>query len=168
MFRTALLIGAIAIVLPTWAQSTGFSDVPDDHWAAPAVKEVVARGIMKGFPDGTFRGDKPVTRFELAVTLARFMQQVEESLKDLKARTPKVSINLPIKPNHWAFADLQFLVGRGYVPPDSVLLRDLTKPVDTEIVGAVLAQALTGLVDRYTVSPEELKIPEAGPPYRQD
>jgi hypothetical protein len=174
MFRTARCTGAIALIamaivaLPIRAQTTEFKDVPPDHWAAEAVKEVVAKGIMKGFPDGTFRGDQPVTRYELAVTLARFMQRVEESLKDLKARTPKVSIAVPVKPQHWAFQDLQFLVHHGYISEDSPLLRDLSKPVDPDTVSAVLAQAMIGLVERYTISPEELEVPEAGPPYRMD
>ncbi|MEJ5250779.1 MAG: S-layer homology domain-containing protein [Chthonomonadetes bacterium] len=171
MFRTAYLIGAIALAIatmPTFAQDVEFKDVPPDHWAAPAVKEVVAMGIMKGFPDGTFRGDQPVTRYELAVTLARFMRHVEESLKDLKARTPKVSIAVPLKPQHWAFSDLKFLIERGYVSEESPLLRDLSKPVDPDTVSAVLAQAVIGLVERYTISPEELQIPEAGPPFRMD
>ncbi|MER3474739.1 MAG: hypothetical protein C4335_12065 [Armatimonadota bacterium] len=171
MFRTARWIGAIAIALatlPVFAQTTAFKDVPPDHWAVSAVKEVVAKGIMKGFPDGTFRGDQPVTRYELAVTLARFMRQVEESLKDLKARTPKVSFKVPVKPQHWAFADLQFLVEHGYIPEDSPLLKNLSKPVDPDTVSAALAQAMIGLVERYTISPEELQVPEAGPPYRVD
>ncbi|GBC94901.1 S-layer protein SlpA [bacterium HR16] len=174
MFRTARYTGAIAliaiaiVVLPAPAQTTEFKDVPPDHWAADAVKEVVAKGIMKGFPDGTFRGDQPVTRYELAVTLARFMRQVEESLKDLKARTPKVSIAVPVKPQHWAFKDLQFLISHGYISEESPLLRDLSKPADTDTVSAVLAQAIIGLVERYTISPEEMEIPEPGPPYRVD
>lgn len=171
MFRTACLTGAIAIAIaaiPAFAQTTEFKDVPPDHWAAPAVKEVVAKGIMKGFPDGTFRGDQPVSRYELAVTLARFMRQVEESIKDLKARTPKVSIAVPVKPQHWAFADLQFLISRGYAPEGSPLLVNPFEPVDPDTVSAVLAQAMIGLVERYTISPDELQVPEAGPPFRLD
>jgi hypothetical protein len=172
MVRTLCVAGAIAMFTLTQAvsaqQLTEFKDVPPDHWAAPAVKELAAKGIMKGFPDGTFRGNQPVTRYELAVTLARFMRQVEEGLKDLKARTPRVSLAVPVKPQHWAFADLQFLVNRGYLPEDSPLLRDLMKPVDSDTVSAVLAQAMIGLVERYTISPEELQIPEGGPPLRLD
>ncbi|GIV17416.1 MAG: hypothetical protein KatS3mg022_2851 [Armatimonadota bacterium] len=166
--RVVASIAVAIVALPSLAQTAGFKDVPPDHWAAAAVQEVVAKGIMKGFPDGTFRGDQPVTRYELAVTLARFMRQVEESLKDLKARTPQVSIAVPVKPQHWAFKDLQFLVSHGYISEESPLLHDMYKPVDPDTVGAVLAQAMTGLVERYTISPEELEIPEAGPPYRMD
>ncbi len=167
--RCALALWLTAVVaLPLVAQPLEFKDVPPDHWAAAAVREVVAKGIMKGFPDGTFRGDQPVTRYELAVALARFMRHVEESLKDLKARTPRVSLPVPVKPQHWAFRDLQFLVSRGYVAEGSPLLRDLHQPVAPDMVSVVLAQALVGLVERYTLSPEDLEIPEAGPPYRLD
>jgi hypothetical protein len=47
-------------------------------------------------------------------------------------------------------------------------LREPYKPVDPDTVSAVLAQAIIGLVERYTISPEDLQVPEAGPPYRMD
>lgn len=158
------LVGSAGVL----AQTAEFKDVPPDHWAAAAVKELAALGIVNGFPDGTFRGDQPITRYELAVALARFMRHLEESLKDLRARTPKVSLPTPLPPKHWAFKDLDFLVKRGYVGEGSPLLRDLAKPVDPPILSAVLAQAIIGLVERYTLSPEELEIPQPGPPYRMD
>ncbi|WAM34563.1 S-layer homology domain-containing protein [Caldicellulosiruptor morganii] len=43
-----------------------FSDLPQNHWAYNAVKFMVERGIITGYPDGTFRPDNPVTRAEFA------------------------------------------------------------------------------------------------------
>jgi hypothetical protein len=61
----------------TWGRSAGakpgpsaFSDVPIVHWAAKFVEKVRAMGLMQGYPDGTFRGDKPLTRYEMAAVLA--------------------------------------------------------------------------------------------------
>ena len=49
--------------------------LPDDdystHWAVKDIDWAVERGLMKGYPDGTFKPDKPVTRAELAVILHR-------------------------------------------------------------------------------------------------
>ncbi|MFZ5639073.1 MAG: N-acetylmuramoyl-L-alanine amidase [Bacillota bacterium] len=44
-------------------------DVPPDHWAAAAVKWAVETGYMKGYEDGTFRGDQGLTRYEEAAVL---------------------------------------------------------------------------------------------------
>jgi hypothetical protein len=44
----------------------GFADVPPDYWAEPFIKVVVRRGILQGFPDGTFKPEQVVTRSEFA------------------------------------------------------------------------------------------------------
>jgi hypothetical protein len=58
-------------------------DVPDDHWAAGAVYDLVKMGVTKGYPDGTFRGTKPITRFETAIFLSKLAKAVGGD--DLKA-----------------------------------------------------------------------------------
>ena len=46
-----------------------FSDIPDEHWARTAVCDIAAENIMGGYPDGTFRGNRNITRYELALIL---------------------------------------------------------------------------------------------------
>jgi len=53
------------------------SDLPKDHWDHEAVHALVTSGILDGYPDGTFRGKNLVTRYALAVTLARAVQQLQ-------------------------------------------------------------------------------------------
>ena len=48
-----------------------FNDVPKNHWAYKYVKTMADNQIMEGYGDGTFRGDKNITRFELALILAQ-------------------------------------------------------------------------------------------------
>lgn len=64
-----------------------FKDVPDDHWAASAVYDLVKLGVTKGYPDGTFRGNKPITRYETAILISKLAKVVggEEIKADLKA-----------------------------------------------------------------------------------
>lgn len=50
-----------------------FSDVPADSWAYQAVSSLSAEGAVDGYPDGTFRGDRNVTRYEMAQITARLM-----------------------------------------------------------------------------------------------
>lgn len=54
---------------PPAATGMAFSDVPASHWAAAWVEQLVAEGIVSGFPDGTYRPNNPVTRAQMAVLL---------------------------------------------------------------------------------------------------
>jgi hypothetical protein len=51
--------------------SPPFRDVPNAHWAAGAVDEVRQRGIVAGYADGTFRGDRPMSWNDLATATHR-------------------------------------------------------------------------------------------------
>src|SRR3989442_14342969 len=64
-----------AVVSPAFAQP--FADVPTDHWAFDAIAELAAKGIIEGFPDGTFKGDRGVTRYEVAMIVARILARIE-------------------------------------------------------------------------------------------
>ncbi|MBU6427723.1 MAG: S-layer homology domain-containing protein, partial [Cyanobacteria bacterium REEB65] len=56
-----------------------FTDVSPDHWAYLAIKKLVEKyHIMEGFPDNTFRGTRPISRYELASALAKVMDRVEQ------------------------------------------------------------------------------------------
>lgn len=50
-----------------------FSDVTHQEWAYQAVAELAADGIVEGYPDGTFRGERNITRYEMAQLVARAM-----------------------------------------------------------------------------------------------
>ena len=83
-----------------------FSDVPQDAWYAAAMNWAVKRGIVRGFEDGTFRPDQPVTREELAVMLWRY------------AGSPAVAdAALPFgdaaKASEWALDALRWAVKQG-------------------------------------------------------
>jgi len=55
---TALVIGATST---TFAASNPFSDVPADHWAYDAVTQLAADGVIEGYGDDTFRGQRNIT-----------------------------------------------------------------------------------------------------------
>lgn len=56
--------------------SIKFKDMPDNHWAAPAVYDLVKLGVTKGYPDGTFRGDKQISRYETALFLSKLAKSL--------------------------------------------------------------------------------------------
>lgn len=55
-----------------------FGDVPDSHWARDAVANLAAKGLVEGYPDGTFKGDRAATRYELAMVIARFLAKNDQ------------------------------------------------------------------------------------------
>ncbi len=57
--------------LSTGTEEFKFRDVPDSHWAAPSVYKLVNLGVTQGYPDGTFRGTKNITRYETALFMAK-------------------------------------------------------------------------------------------------
>lgn len=74
------------------AAQNPFSDVPEGHWARQAVTELAQKGIISGYEDGTFDGDKKITRFEMAQMVAKAMSREKElSAKD-KAQLEKLEI----------------------------------------------------------------------------
>ncbi|WP_420597078.1 S-layer homology domain-containing protein [Deinococcus sp.] len=58
----------------TTVQVTNFTDVPAGHWAKDAVDLITQRGLIQGFPDGTFRGNENLTRYQAALIFARLLQ----------------------------------------------------------------------------------------------
>ncbi len=84
MRRVVYLLGALVILLgvlvPALAQQP-FSDVPLDHWAYNAVNKLAEQGLIEGYPNGTFKGKQPLTRYEFAQALARLMDRVENMAK---------------------------------------------------------------------------------------
>ena len=56
-----------------------FPDVPDNHWAKDAVAALAAKGLVEGYPDGTFKGDRAATRWETAMIVARLLAKMEQA-----------------------------------------------------------------------------------------
>ena len=75
----ALVIGAAST---TFAAANPFSDVPRDHWAYDAVTQLAADGVVEGYGDGTYRGDRNITRYEMAQMVAKAMAKDNLSSSD--------------------------------------------------------------------------------------
>ena len=56
-----------------------FPDVPENHWAKDAVAALAAKGLVEGYPDGTFKGDRSATRWETAMIVARLLAKMEQA-----------------------------------------------------------------------------------------
>ena len=72
----AIAIAIVAIAVPALAANP-FMDVPANHWAYDAVAQLASRGILSGFPDGSYKGAQPATRYEMASALARAVSKID-------------------------------------------------------------------------------------------
>lgn len=93
--KHCLLKTAMAALFATAAFTVSaanpFADVDTSSWAYQAVSQLSDQGVVDGYPDGTFKGDKNVSRYELAQIIARLMAK-EDSLNDSqKAVVQKLS-----------------------------------------------------------------------------
>lgn len=76
--RSSLLCIFLLASILGWVQAAPlFPDAAQEHWAADAVAGLAAKGLVEGYPDGTFKGDRAASRYELAMMLARMLSKME-------------------------------------------------------------------------------------------
>ncbi len=76
MKKTLILWG----ILPTLGLAAPlFPDAKSEHWASDALRKLAAQGLVEGYPDGTFKGDRAASRYEVAMVVARLLAKMEQS-----------------------------------------------------------------------------------------
>ncbi len=149
-----LLIAAAPLALAAPKPMPLPKDEPAGHFAAGAVGRVTHEKIMGRAPDGRFQGDKPVTRYELAVTLDRFVRYMEAARKPLHPAGKPVSVTKPARASQAEGVALKHLVSQGFLPASSPLLtKDGQKPVTASELSDALAAVTIRLSDRAEPPP---------------
>lgn len=95
----------IVMQAPASAQ-TAFPDVQSSYWASAFIQELVNRGIIAGFPDGTFRPEEPVTR-------AQFAAMVNKAFQRTAIRSSVQFVDVPS--NYWAYQAIQTAYTTGFL-----------------------------------------------------
>jgi hypothetical protein len=167
--KLALAGAAVAVVAlaatAASAQVAGFKDVPTNHWASQSVGALAQAGIVKGYSTaplaagaqtkkpaagaaatGAYSGDKPVTRYELAVTLYRFVTYIERADRQKKSST---GAWLQGEPKSGADA-VKKLVAMGYLPKNTPLATDGAKLVTANQLADAMAAVITKSRERTT------------------
>jgi hypothetical protein len=75
----------------TASAASPFSDVESDSWAYEAVASLSDQNIVEGYPDGTFKGDKHITRYEMAQITARLLAKRDSLSADQQSVVDKLS-----------------------------------------------------------------------------
>ncbi|MBQ7569051.1 S-layer homology domain-containing protein [bacterium] len=87
------MVLAMGMAAPAFAAPLSFPDVPANHWAKDAVETLAAKHIVEGYPDGTFKGDRATTRWELAMVVARLLKQIEDGQSNFATKQDLEAIN---------------------------------------------------------------------------
>lgn len=79
-----MMVALIASAISGTAYAAGaklYDDVPTNHWAYAAVADLTEKGLLVGMPNGSFKGNKPMTRYSFAVVVSRMLDRYNELLK---------------------------------------------------------------------------------------
>lgn len=100
------IVQSVVAPMPVFAQTTGFSDVSSNYWAADFIAELSRRDVIKGFSDGTFRPDAPVTRAQFAAMLS----------KAFNKQTTRGSVRfVDVSSTYWAASAIQEAYTTGFM-----------------------------------------------------
>ena len=120
---------------------TGFSDIQDGDWYANTVGYAVQVGIVSGYPDGSFKPNKPITRAEFASIASRF---------DALDQGNNIAFN-DLAPSHWGYAAIRSAATKGWISgyPDNTFRPE--KAISRAEVTSITNRMLNRYADLYWI-----------------
>ena len=104
------IIALMAIYAPLFAQGKVFPDVPDENWAADSVKLLSNKGIVIGYPDGTYKGLNALSRYEFAMAISRLIPLIDKQVSEALA------LYRPLAPDVYTKAETDRMLGSLVTP----------------------------------------------------
>ena len=86
-----IFILALIVYLPSTGLAGPYADVPAKHWAYDAVSQLAKDGIVTGYDAGSFRGDRTLTRYEMAIVVGKAIEHADKASQADKALINKLS-----------------------------------------------------------------------------
>jgi len=102
----SMLLG-LFVVRPASVNAAGFGDVPGDYWAKDQIDYLVAKGVIAGFPDGTFKPETPVTREQFAKMVC-----IAKGIKEYK---PSTATFKDANSSRWSYGFVEAAAKAGYI-----------------------------------------------------
>lgn len=123
----ATMTASILEATPAQAQSSRFQDVPDSHWAEDFITALVDRGVIAGFPDGSFKPEAPVTR-------AQFSSMLQGAFN--KGKTRSAIDFVDVSRGHWAVSAIDNAYETGFLSgyPGSIFRPEQNIPREQVLV----------------------------------
>ena len=101
------MVLVLFVVRPVSVSAEGFKDVPADYWAKGQIDYLVSKGIVIGYPDGTFKPETPVTREQFATIIC-----IAKGIKEYK---PATATFKDVNSSRWSYGFVEAAVKAGYV-----------------------------------------------------
>ncbi len=83
IFFTKITFAQVAPTLPP----NFFTDVPTTHWAYEALLKLYQLGIITGYPDGTYKGNQAMSRYEIALIIYKLLIYLQSQIKDTNIKS---------------------------------------------------------------------------------
>lgn len=91
LLKKIMLPTVIAMTITGTTYAASFTDVPVSHWSYASVNQLVKAGLVEGYGDGTFKGDKMISRFEMAIIVGKAIDKFEMADEANKKEIDKLS-----------------------------------------------------------------------------
>ncbi|SDL15622.1 S-layer homology domain-containing protein [Halarsenatibacter silvermanii] len=131
------LVLVLAVAAP--AVQAQMEDVDEDHWAYEAVEQLVAAGVVEGYPDGEFKGEQTMTRYEMAMMVGRALDNINEDIAALEADVADLEDGLTAAQAADVTEIVQEMIAEEMPAADEGLTEQQAEEV-TEIVAALTAE----------------------------
>jgi hypothetical protein len=144
--------------IPEGRDDCTFSDLPSSHWAYGVVREICRKGIISGYPDGTFSPEKSITRAEFTKLIAG-----ATGLAEVKPAKPSFA---DVKPGDWYYGYVEAAAGAGLVTgmetgdflPNERITREqlaviLVRGLQRETAAQAIVDPKTEFVDDRGIAP---------------
>lgn len=137
--------------------SSALNDIKEDFWATPSVKNVVDSNcqVMSGYPDNSFKGQKNITRYELAAILKKFTDCVDKYLIPMPKATPTPELVATPEPTPVATPTPEVVATPEPTPvatSEPVATKKPLSPVDLRLGGALKMSNTFSTVDTATTA----------------
>jgi hypothetical protein len=145
----AVITTPLLTPLPATAQTRRFFDVPSNHWATGFIEELATRGIINGFPDGTFHPEEQVTR-------AQFAAMVQKAFDRRPRRHSTEFADVPS--SYWGYGAIAAAYSTGFMSgypdghfyPEQAILRSQVIMSLTNGLGYETATATVNALQLYS------------------
>jgi hypothetical protein len=94
------LVFVLGIAGTAFAAANPFVDVPAKHWAYDAVSKLAKAGILDGYGDGTYRGERLASRYEMAQATAKAMARADKADAQMKGLIDKLAVEFAAELNN--------------------------------------------------------------------
>lgn len=91
LLKRAILPTIVAMTITGTTYAAALTDVPANHWAYASVNQLVKAGLVDGYGDGSFKGEKTITRYEMAVIISKAIDSFDKADNSQKKEIDRLS-----------------------------------------------------------------------------